>query len=288
MYQTLLLLNRNEILNVYLSGQHFTSYQCAADQSISYGSTYHLLFAIPSVLIFIICNVLPPLLLTLYPIRAFRSCLSKCYLNSITLNTFTDRVYGCYRNGLDGGRDMRCIAGLYFILRLVPFLIKLITRSLHKHHTTIHWYYSGAFFFATALTVGIAKPYKRAYMNYLDTLILSNLSLTYYCFVSESHPMVQIRTLLAIPILTFIIVMTIKIIRSVGRPLLKCIHFKLIIRIKTISPRTKRFHREEELRNTIDSPTAAQPLIEPTSTVLNYGTCVSNYGSEDPTTEVHV
>ena len=45
------------------------------------------------------------------------------------------------------------------------------------------------------------------------------------------------------------------------------------------------FHYKEELRYTIDSPSAA---IEPTSTVLNYGTCGNDYGSEDPTTEVHV
>ena len=78
MYQTLLLLNRDEILNINQSGKHFTSYKCVADQGISYGSAYHLLFAIPSVLIFCICNILPPLLLIIYPIRAFRSCLSKC------------------------------------------------------------------------------------------------------------------------------------------------------------------------------------------------------------------
>ena len=184
---------------------------------------------------------------------------------------------------------MICIAGLYFILRFMPFLIKLITRSLHKHHTIVHWYYSGAFFFATALTVGIAKPYKRAYMNYLDTLILFNLALIYCSLVSESHPLLPIRILLAAPILTFIIVMTIKIIRSIGRPALKCIkfYFKLTI-CKATSLRTMTFHHKEEVRYTIDSPSTAQPLIEPTSTVLNYGTCVSNFGNEDPTTEVHV
>ena len=67
LYQTLLLLNRDEILNINLLGHRFTSYQCLADQSISYGSTYHLLFAIPSVLIFLICTILPLLLLILYP-----------------------------------------------------------------------------------------------------------------------------------------------------------------------------------------------------------------------------
>ena len=34
------LLNYDEILNINQSRKHFTSYQCVADQSISYGSTY--------------------------------------------------------------------------------------------------------------------------------------------------------------------------------------------------------------------------------------------------------
>ena len=283
LYQTLLLLNRDEILNINLSGHRFTSYQCVADQSISYGSTYHLLFAIPSVLIFCICTILPLLLLILYPIRAFRSCLSKWRLNSIALNIFTEKVYGCYRNGLHGRRDMRYFSGLYFILRITPFLIKLITRPFSTYYATVtfHWYYSGTVFFAIALIVGITKPYKRAYMNYLDTLILSNLAVLYYTFVSEVNMLLLIRILLAIPILVFITYMIIKTIKIcfIGRSLSQCTCLKLVMR-KIISLKTVTFSSKEEQQFTIDSPTAAQPLIEPTSTTLNYGSC-DNIISED-------
>ena len=280
LYQTLLLLNRDEILNINLSGHHFTSYQCVADQSISYGSTYHLLFAIPSVLIFCICTILPLLLLILYPIRAFRSCLSKWHLNSIALNIFTEKVYGCYRNGLHGGRDMRCFSGLYFILRITPFLIKLIVRPFSTYYATLtfHWYYSGTVFFAIALIVGITKPYKKAYMNYLDTLILSNLAVLYYTFVSEINMLPLMRILLAIPILVFITHMIIKTIKIcfVGRSLPQCPCLKLVMR-KIISFKIVTFSREEEQRFTIDSPAATQPVIEPTSTTLSYGSCDNNF-----------
>ena len=265
LYQTLLLLDRDEIQNFNLSGHHFTSYQCVADQSISYGSTYHLLFAIPSVLIFCVCTILPLLLLILYPIRAFRSCLSKWHLNSIALNIFTEKVYSCYRNGLHGGRDMRYFSGLYFILRIMPFLIKLIVWPFSIYHASIHWYYSGTVFFAIALIVGITKPYKRAYMNYLDILILSNLAVLYYSFVSGAHMLLLIRILLIIPILVFTTLMIIKTITIClgGRSLSQCTCLKFIMR-KIISLKTVIFSSKEQ-QFTINSPTAAQPLIEPTS-----------------------
>ena len=273
MYQTLLLLNREEITNINHLGQHFTSYQCVADQSITYGSTYHLLFAIPSVLLFIICNFLPPLLLILYPIKAFQSCLSKCHLNSIALNIFTERIYGCYRNGLDGGRDMRCISGFYFILRIMPFLIKQTTWLLSGvHHTFAHCFYSGTLFLIAALTVALVKPYQKVYMNYLDTLILSNLALIYYTFLSGVSMLLTVRTLIAIPISVFMLIMVIKVIHYTARPLWKCTCFKFVIR-KLFFIRIATFPCEEEQRCIIDTPTAVQSLIEPTSTVLGYGTC---------------
>ena len=275
MYQTLLLINRDEILNIDQSGRQFTSYQCVADQSISYGSTYHLLFAIPSVLIFCICNLLPLLVLMLYPTKVFRSCLSKCHLNSIALNIFTERVYCCYRNGLHGGRDMRCFAGLYFILRIMPFLIQVFTRRPFTKYATNHWYHSGTLFFATSLLVGIAKPYKKPYMNYLDSLILSDLALIYLSFVCGSHLLLPTRILLLIPIAVFSIIMTVKIIRFASKPLLKCTCFKLVMS-KRLSLRIKLSHEKDQQYHTIDGPTAAQPLIEPTSTVLSYSTCDNN------------
>ena len=42
---------------------------------------------------------------------------------------------------------------------------------------------------------------------------------------------------------------------------------------KIISLKTVTFSSKEEQQFTIDSPTAAQPLIEPTSTTLSYGSC---------------
>ena len=176
---------------------------------------------------------------------------------------------------------MRYFSGLYFILRIMPFLIKLIIRPFSNYHATIHWYYSGTLFFAIALIVGITKPYKRSYMNYLDILILSNLAVLYYSFISGAFMLILIRTLFLIPILVFITYLIIKTITTclVGRSLSQCTCSKFVIH-KIIFLKTVTFSSKQEQKFTIDSPTAAQPLIEPTSTTLSYGSC-DNIISED-------
>ena len=231
-YQTLILLTSDEITNINISGHHSTTRQCVIDQNITYGGTYHPIFAIPSTFIFIIFNMLPPLLLILYPIKMFRSCLSKCHLNSIVLNIFVDKFHNCYRNSLDGGRDIRTFSGLYFLLRIIPFVINLVARQVFKvYHPVYRWYSYGTVFFAAALIVALAKPYQKAYMNYLDSLILFDLVLIYYTFLSGALMVKAIMILLAIPILAFIIIMVTKIIVCYAvRPLSKCTCSKFMIR----------------------------------------------------------
>ena len=68
-----------------------------------------------------------------------------------------------------------------------------------------------------------------------------------------------------------------------GRSLSQCTCLKLVMR-KAISLKTVSFCSKEEQQFTIDSPTAAQPLIEPTSTTLSYGSCDNNI-SEDHQTQ---
>jgi hypothetical protein len=98
------------------------TYVVGIDQTVLYGSTEHLLFAIPATFLFFILGILPTFFLILYPIRPFRVLFSKCRLDGIAINTFAEKFYSCYRTGLDGGRDMRSFAGLYFASRILLFL----------------------------------------------------------------------------------------------------------------------------------------------------------------------
>ena len=77
-----------------------------------------------------------------------------------------------YRDGLNGGRDMRSFAGFYLILRYLPAFSGLF----HKLHIA-DWLYRGYLFSIAALLIAFAKPYKEKYMNVLDTLLLAHLSI---------------------------------------------------------------------------------------------------------------
>ena len=251
MYQTLLL---TRFINVDKSGQ-----QCLVDQSILYGSKYHLSFAIPAVLISLVFNVLPLLLLILYPTKAFRSCLSKLRLNSIALKIFIEKIQGCYRIGLDGGRDMRSFSGLYFILRSVPLLIV----ALLKSNYLAQWYYCGTLFFITTLTIAFTKPYRKAYMNYLDALLLSNHTLLSFIVLAGSHNMVQpLRVLLVAPISILILTIAFKAFYP-------CIN-RCISKYTCLSQKCRAL-RSNLFATTVDTTAESRPLIQPTHSQLSYG-----------------
>ena len=181
------------------------TYVSEVDPSVDIGGMYHLTFAIPGILISLIFNILPPLLLILYPIRAFRSCLSKCHLNFIVIHIFLDKVYGCYRNGLDGGRDMRSFSGLYFLLGITAYFTVLLSHAMSSYLYVSRWFAIGTLFFIITLAVMIAKPYQKAYMNHLDTLILSNCTILCYVLSSGFRTHLVAQILITTPIAVFIV-----------------------------------------------------------------------------------
>ena len=205
LYQTIFLLVGQRIYNYTESGQFINiHHQLMIDQTVAYVSKDHLLFLIPALMIFVILNILPPLLLILHPCKTFKMYLSKCRLNFLAMNIFIDKLQGCYRDGMGEGRDMRSFSGLYFFLRMAIVLIAhiflklpIIPRSL-----TCVWISVGTAFFIVGLFIVLIKPYKKAHMNYLDALLLSNLALMVSLFAARFSHMLYyfIRVLLLSPI----------------------------------------------------------------------------------------
>ena len=86
------------------------------DAAIKCFGEEHLLYAILAIVITLLFNVLPLLLLLLYPLHCFQRCLSICRLRWHGLHIFIDAFHGCYKNGtLAGTRDCR-----YFAAASVP------------------------------------------------------------------------------------------------------------------------------------------------------------------------
>ena len=149
-------------------------YQLSEDPRINYFKRKHLPYALISISIVLLLILPPVVLLILYPIKVFRLLLFKCHLSTRTiaaLNIFVEKYYSCYRDGTEGGKDMRSLASMYFILRLITILIFQIT----SQDTSLTF---DVVFFATyGIVIALVRPYKKMYMNIIDTLIMANLAL---------------------------------------------------------------------------------------------------------------
>ena len=274
LYQTELTTVTHVIINVNEAGKTFEERRLLVDPSIIYGGSYHLAFVIPSLFISVL-NILPPLLLTLYPIRAFRSCLSKFNLNLSAVHIFTDKVYSCYRNGLDGGRDMRSISGLYFFLRPVVYLIALFHLFLDKYVSINIWFVHGTMSCTISLLIAFAKPYKKCYMNFLDAILFFYCAIILLIFSQtkwrDNITLFIVRMVLSTPIILFLLVITLKMIYAT------IVHIVKVCRKSLKLPRTWFRGTALTAESTSDqnafvgSQAAAKPLIQPTSTVISYG-----------------
>ena len=159
---------------VYRNNTLSNTHKLTEDPRISYFGKEHLIYALISIFIVLFTIVPPALLLILYPIKVFRLLLFKCRLSTRTLaslNIFVEKYYSCYRDGTDGGTDMRSLASMYFILRWISILIfQMASLSASLILVVI-------LFVSYGIVIALVRPYKKTYMNVIDTLILTNLGL---------------------------------------------------------------------------------------------------------------
>ena len=222
LYQMLLMQVTQSVVEYDVSGTFVRiSHVTFVDPSVTSRSKYLLLFTVPVATVSYVFIILPPLLLALYPIKAFHLFLSKCHLNFVAVNIFVEKVNGCYRNGLDGGRDMRSFSSLYFFVRIVLYLTGFLSKMLSNDiwSMKVIWFSSGTVFFTTTLTIGLARPYKKVYMHCIDTLLLANLALICYvvCGLSDFSRIVITRILLFLPMLAFVAIIVLKKLQPVGQ-----------------------------------------------------------------------
>ena len=158
-------------------GNRTDVYVMDADISVKTTSEQYITIDISVGLMGIIFNILPVLVLTLYPFSLFRRALSNCGFNGFALTIFAERFHSSYRDGLDSGKDMRSFAGLYFLLRMLEYVGVLI---LGKDFGFNQWFLLGTFFLLTAVVIALCRPYKMTYMNVSDTLLLSHMATLCY------------------------------------------------------------------------------------------------------------
>ena len=266
MVLTILFFDGAPVTNILESGESYHTYTVLGTV---FKSSHHLALLLAASFISLLYNFLPLLLLLLYPTRTFRSCLSKLNLDFIAVNIFTDKVYGCYRNGLDGGRDMRRFASLYFFVRYSLCFLSAISCYFDK--VMSRFYTLGTFLFIITLLIALTKPYKKTYMTILDVLFLFIFSALCYSLSLQTPHMIELtaRILFAIPMVLLITYVTVNLFLT--------LHRGSFVRKYTCSCST--FFKQIRNRHITEGPlsTAAndhneQPLTQPTCTVIDYGT----------------
>ena len=137
------------------------TYLFNAGDLVYFGSE-HLPFGILAVFMMTVFNILPMVLLFLYPCGWFRKCLNCCGASNHVLHTFMEAFQGCYRHQ---PRDCRYFAALYLLLRILnnlSFVVFIDTPSLAM--------FSLLFLLVILFLVTIA-PYRKDAHNKIDTLI---------------------------------------------------------------------------------------------------------------------
>ena len=165
-YQSVQILGSQYIMKNGLSYTKVNLY----DPTVTYMSVQHLPYVIVSLAIIVIFVIPPPLILLFYSTRTF---LPRCRVSGrlrVALHTFVEKFYSCYRDRLDGGHDMRCFSALYFFMRPVVVVFYMVRAFRFLTHV---WFFAIILFGGIAVLIAFVKPYKTAYMNLMDTLLLA-------------------------------------------------------------------------------------------------------------------
>ena len=139
--------------------------------SLEYFRSVYLPYAVLAIFMFTIFNLMPLLLLCLYPCQCFQSCLNCCRLNSQVLRTFMDAFQGCYKFE---PYDCRYWAAFYLFLRISILVIFALTQS------GFFVLVLGIYLIPVTSFLLVVRPYRESVYTIIDSVIL--LSTILLCF----------------------------------------------------------------------------------------------------------
>ena len=141
--------------------------------SMEYFGKDHLPFAMLAIFMFVTFNLMPLLLLSLYPCQCFQSCLNCCRLNSQVLRTFMDAFQGCYKFE---PYDCRYWSAFYLFLRIAILCIFAYTKSGYLLLVT------GILLLPLTSILAVVRPYRQNVYNITDVVLF--LTFIQICFSS--------------------------------------------------------------------------------------------------------
>ena len=173
--------------------------------NIKFLSFEHIVFIAGSLFSFMVIFVPPVMVLALYPSRRCRSLCFTCSCSCTCigharaeLNMYVEKFYSCYRDGLDGGWDLRAFASLYFIVRIIFVLVSFfnLTPSASYSGDSVQYYSSlsststayALLLGGTAVVIATFRPYKKNYMNIIDTLLFVDMAFIFLMLGNWKSP----------------------------------------------------------------------------------------------------
>ena len=146
------------------------------DASVSYTNRENITYTILGISVLFIFNILPILLLFLYPTRCGRKCLRSCGISGIFMQIFSDTFQGYYKDGTNGTRDCRFFPAVYLVARFALFCIYFVSP------TALYFFLIPFFLVSLAILVMVLQPYKHRFRkwNQIDVIMILILAL-FFC-----------------------------------------------------------------------------------------------------------
>ena len=167
----------NTAVNLMIPNKVWDSNNTITEHVFFYGTmkffgTHHLPFALLSIFIVIVCNILPLFLILVYSIPKAQVIL-RCFPASLhrTLYPFMDSILGCYKNGTNNTRNCRYFAVVYYIARFFIWTLLMWTK------TSFYYVLVAAITAFISLLVAIIQPYKSSIYNKVDAFLIFNVAL---------------------------------------------------------------------------------------------------------------
>ena len=154
------------------NGNYTTSFHLYADGTEIFFKKGHLPFAVLSLFLLLVFNILPLVLILLYAFPKTQSCIH-CLPNSLQhiLYPFMDNILSCYKDGTNGTRNCRYFAIVYQVSRMVIWSSFMWTES------TFFYSVATVVVIITGILLTLIRPYKSAVYNALDTFLVLTLAL---------------------------------------------------------------------------------------------------------------
>ena len=144
------------------------------DATIPYFGETHLPYAILAIVTLFFFVLTPVVLLLLYPFRWFQKLLNIFPFRWYILHTFMDSFYGYYKNGMEPGtRDCRWFASLFYIVRILGFLVGVFTLNV------VYYIIGSMVLVLFAILMFNIRPFKKSHYMDINLIFILLLALWY-------------------------------------------------------------------------------------------------------------